>query len=66
MQSSIGFGDYIFGGFGDLWKKPTADPKPEYVAHYPVVDLAVVKDYGGWTAIQQKFFTDGGHVRSPA
>jgi ABC-type sulfate transport system substrate-binding protein len=25
---------------------------------YPVVDLAVVKDYGGWTEIQQKFFAD--------
>ena len=24
-----------------------------------VVDLAVVKDYGGWTEIQKKFFADG-------
>lgn len=33
--------------------------KPEYVARYPVVNLTKVKDYGGWSEIQKKFFADG-------
>ena len=37
----------------------TVAQKPEYVARYPVVDLAVAKDYGGWAEIQKKFFADG-------
>lgn len=47
----------------------TVAQKPEYVARYPVVNLAVVKDYGGWPEIQKKFFADGAmfdRLRNPS
>ena len=32
----------------------------QFAQQYPQIDLATISDFGGWTAVQQKFFADGG------
>ncbi|MCX5962273.1 MAG: sulfate ABC transporter substrate-binding protein [Cyanobacteria bacterium] len=57
LYSPEGQEEFAKAGFRPV--NETIAQKPEYVARYPVVDLATVKDYGGWTEIQKKFFDDG-------
>jgi sulfate transport system substrate-binding protein len=32
----------------------------KYAERYPVLKLATIKDFGGWTAAQAAYFADGG------
>jgi sulfate/thiosulfate-binding protein len=57
LYSPEGQEEFAKAGFRPVNK--TVAQKPEYVARYPGVNLAVVKDYGGWSEIQKKFFADG-------
>lgn len=57
LYSPEGQEEFAKAGFRPV--NQTVAQKPEYVARYPVVNLAVVKDYGGWPEIQKKFFADG-------
>ncbi len=62
------FGKYLFSAeaqteFAKAGFRPvdeTIANTPENTAKYPKIQtLATVKDFAGWTAIQQKFFADG-------
>jgi sulfate/thiosulfate transport system substrate-binding protein len=62
------FGKYLFSAeaqaeFAQAGFRPvdaTIANRPENIAKYPKVrTLATVKDFAGWSAIQQKFFADG-------
>ncbi len=57
LYSPEGQEEFAKAGFRPV--NPAVAQKPEYVARYPVVKLAMVKDYGGWPEIQKKFFADG-------